>query len=123
MGDDPATSETSEADQRRGAAIGGLAAVATLALVMWELVTDGTSAVLLVAAVPLFVAAESYFQARYRINTPFATLGLQEAGAENEARDERLNAHSSWRPHVYAATVAVVGLALLYVVSLLVSAN
>jgi hypothetical protein len=123
MGDDPRPSEVSETDKRRGAAVGSLAAVATLGLVMWELITDGTSSVLLLTGVPLFVAAESYFQARYRVSTPFAALGLQEAGTENETPDERLAAHSSWRPHVYAVAVSVVGMSLVYALSLIVSAN
>jgi hypothetical protein len=126
----PGVCNIGEAERRRRYALGAVAAAATLGLVTWAFGFDGPSWALVLAAVPLFGAAEGYFQGKYQFCTGFAALGIYDVSADGDDRrrvtDEaarRADLRRAWRIHAYAAAVAVGGAVLLYVLELLVSSN
>ncbi|SFG00074.1 hypothetical protein SAMN04488063_1089 [Halopelagius inordinatus] len=123
----PGECNIGEAEQRRRYALGLLASVATLVLITWVLTNDGPMGLLALASIPLFGAAEGFFQGRYEFCTGFASLGVYDVSDEGHDRrevraeaDRKADKRRAWRIHAYSASVAVVGTVLLYVVAGLV---
>ncbi|RDI70963.1 hypothetical protein [Halopelagius longus] len=115
-----------EAEQRRRYALGGVASVATLVLITWVLATDGPMWVLGFSVIPLFGAAEGFFQGRFEFCPLFASLGIYDVSTEGDDRrevpseaDRRADARQAWRIHAYSAALAVVLTLILYVVAYL----
>lgn len=123
----PGKCNIGEAEKRRRYALGLVASVATLVLITWVLATDGPMWLLAFSAVPLFGAAEGYFQGRLDFCTGFAALGVYDVSDEGGDRrkvpteeNERADRRRARRIHVYSAAIAALGTVLLYVVAVLV---
>ena len=80
----PGVCNIGESEQRRRYGLGAVAAVATLGLVTWVLGFDGPSWALALAVVPLFGAAEGYFQGRYQFCAGFASLGIYDVSPDGQ---------------------------------------
>lgn len=113
-----------EAEKRRRYALGGVASAATLVLITWVLATDGPMWVLGFCVIPLFGAAEGFFQGQYEFCPHFASLGIYDVSEEGGDRravpteeDRRADKRQAWRVHAYSAAVAVVLTVILYVVA------
>lgn len=126
----PGACNIGEAEQRRRYALGAVAAVATLGLVTWVFGFGGPAWALVLAAVPLFGAAEGYFQGKYQFCTGFAALGIYDVSADGDTRrqvtdeaNRRADLRRAWQIHAYAAATAVGGAVLLYVLELFVSSS
>ncbi|MDS0298332.1 hypothetical protein NDI76_06220 [Halogeometricum sp. S1BR25-6] len=126
----PGECNIGEAEQRRRALLGAAAALLTLGLVTWAFGFGGPWWVPALAALPLFGAAEGYFQTRFMFCTGFASLGIYDVsdGGNDRRRvtddaARRADLKRAWRIHGYAAVVAVVGVLLLFGVDALVSAS
>ncbi|ELZ26765.1 hypothetical protein C474_19030 [Halogeometricum pallidum JCM 14848] len=126
----PGECNIGEAEQRRRALLGAVAALLTLGLVTWVFGFDGPWWALALAAFPLFGAAEGYFQTRFRFCTGFASLGIYDVSAGGNDRRRvtddaarRADLRRAWQIHGYAAAVAVVGALFLFGVAALVSAS
>lgn len=123
----PGECNIGEAEQRRRYALGLVASVATLVLITWVLTNDGPMWLLALSSIPLFGAAEGFFQGRSEFCTAFAMLGVYDVSDEGDDRrevsteaDRNADRRRAWRIHAYSASVAVVGTVLLYVVAVLV---
>ncbi|MFC6826121.1 hypothetical protein [Halopelagius fulvigenes] len=123
----PGECNIGEAEQRRRYALGGVASVATLVLITWVLATDGPMWVLVLCALPLFGAAEGFFQGQFEFCPRFASLGIYDVSEGGDDRrevsveeDRRADRRQARRIHAYSAVTAVVLTVLLYVVAYLV---
>lgn len=123
----PGECNIGEAERRRRYALGLVASVATLVLITWVLANDGPTWLLALSSIPLFGAAEGFFQGRSEFCTAFAALGVYDVSDEGGDRrevpaeaDRNADRRRAWRIHAYSASVAVVGTVLLYVVAALV---
>lgn len=117
----PGECNIGEAERRRRYAIGAVAAATTLGLVTWVFGFGGPDWALFLTAVPLFGAAEGYFQGRYQFCAGFAALGIYDVSDEGNDRrrvtDEsarRADMRRAWEIHGYAAAVAVGGVLVLF---------
>lgn len=126
----PGECNIGEAEQRRRAFLGAVAALLTLGLVTWVLGLDGPWWALALAALPLFGTAEGYFQTRFGFCTGFASLGIYDVSDDGNDRRRvtddaarRADLKRAWQIHGYAAAVATAGALLLFGMNALVSAT
>jgi hypothetical protein len=123
----PGVCNIGEAEQRRRYALGALAALATLALVVGVVSFQLPTWYLLASVVPLLGVAEGFFQARFEFCAGFALAGVYDVsrggGERHEVTDEsdrRADRSRARQIHLYSVGAALAGTVLVYAVGLLV---
>lgn len=124
----PGVCNIGEAEQRRRYALGALASLATLGLVVGVVAFQFPTWYLLVSVLPLVGVAEGFFQARFNFCAGFALAGIYDVspggGDRHEVTDEadrRADRRRAKEIHLYSIGSALVGTGLIYAVGLLVS--
>jgi uncharacterized membrane protein (DUF485 family) len=123
----PGVCNIGESEQRRRYALGALASLATLALVVGVVAFQYPTWYLLASVVPLIGVAEGFFQARFNFCAGFALAGIYDVSADGGERrevtdetDRRADRKRARQIHAYSVGTALAGTVVIYAVGLLV---
>jgi hypothetical protein len=123
----PGVCNIGEAEQRKRYALGALASLATLALVVGVVAFQYPTWYLLGSVVPLLGVAEGFFQARFDFCAGFALAGVYDVSAGGgdrhevvEESDRRADRKRARQIHRYSVGAALAGTVVIYAVGLLV---
>jgi hypothetical protein len=124
----PGVCNIGEAEQRKRYALGALASLATLGLVVGVVAFQLPTWWLLASVVPLLGVAEGFFQARFNFCAGFALAGVYDVSPSGSDRhevadesDRRADRERARQIHLYSLGAALAGTVLVYAVGLLVA--
>lgn len=123
----PGVCNIGPAEQRKRSALGAIASLVTLFLVLGVLTSDVSRLVLLLSVVPLFLVAEGFLQAQAGFCAGFASAGIYDVSESGTDRQTVENAthraadrRRAWKLHRQSAALAVGGALVVFVVGVLV---